>query len=514
MTNSRQVVDLAESIIEENGAYGSNVSLLSCAINSSGDVRGIFKDVWNNRVYSFQFDKIGLSYRPRLPSEISQTLDSVGKLFDKFSDGYQSSIKVFERKDAVTKRIKKPKCSFSNYNCGFTCLDIKKNCRIKSDSLSKERLSKLKTIAKNLAKNVGKDDNSYLEVLQIVEKIKNKVIRIEPIKLSNSEFTIVDDASVRKKLGQWTDAYKKISKLNDLNNVEGVAEMQSQMNYLKREKAKEQVNISNLESKIKSFDYKQSIVEYNEQHREFIPAIAFTEKYVLEFAENRKTKDIKSVANSWNKIKVADKEIAEKEEQIKTLKKRETLADKSVSQIDRDRLSAATSIVDTMLSMKSDKNVTFGGVVDRDGNLQATYTYSPTSSGYYIDFLASAPWNCLPEHPNKKTGAGASAIEGLIKEAILKKKKGTIELIALPNAVPFYKKVGFTTKDDITQLPNMKLDSANAKKFIEQQGFKHKQDARLDLNLLTELERLEEQALGLFSVPLDKINLVKQRGKI
>ncbi len=98
-------------------------------------------------------------------------------------------------------------------------------------------------------------------------------------------------------------------------------------------------------------------------------------------------------------------------------------------------------------------------------------------------------------------------------EAVSRKKKGTIELLALPNAVPFYKKVGFTTKDDITQLPSMKLNAVNAKKFIEQQELKNKRDSRVDLTLLTELEQLEEQALGLFSVPIDRLNFVKQWSK-
>ena len=513
MINAKELVDLVESIIEENEAYGSNVSLLSCAVNNSGDVRGIFKDVWNNRVYSFQFDKLGLSYRPRLPSNTPETLDSLPNLFDKFSDGYRSSIKVVERNDTLTKRIKKPKCGFSNYNCGFACLDIKKNCRIESDSSSKERLSKLKTIARNLAKNLGKDDVDYLEVLQIVEKIKNKGVKTEPFKLSNPEFTVVGDADVRKKLGQWTNAYKKISKLNDLNNPIVSSQHKDYINDLKRKITIEQANILNLESKVKSFDYRQSVVDDNEKYKEFTPARFFEEEYVIKFAEARKNKDIKSIAESKNRIEDAIKEIAKQEEQIKILETRKAQPNPNMSQIDQDRISAATGIVETILSLKADKEVRFGGIVDRDGNLQATYTYTHTPSGYYVDFLASAPWNCLLDHPNKKTGAGASAIEGLIREAVSRKKKGTIELLALPNAVPFYKKVGFTTKDDITQLPSMKLDAVNAKKFIEQQELKNKRDSRVDLALLTELEQLEEQALGLFSVPIDRLNFVKQWSK-
>jgi hypothetical protein len=175
-----------------------------------------------------------------------------------------------------------------------------------------------------------------------------------------------------------------------------------------------------------------------------------------------------------------------------------------------ERLDATISIVGAILKTKERKDIIFGGVVDKDGKLQAAYSYEITSDGYFVNLLASAPWNCLEAHLNKKKGAGASAIESLIKNAIAEKRKPRIELYPLSDAIPFYQKVGFTSGDML----GMELTEENAKKFIKNQeeSAKGRKDASVNIESesLTELEILEENALGLFTVPAD-FELTRQK---
>lgn len=189
---------------------------------------------------------------------------------------------------------------------------------------------------------------------------------------------------------------------------------------------------------------------------------------------------------------------------------------KNIKRLDEKRIQAATDIIENLFDMMEDENANFGGIVDSKGNLQSAYISKETPNGYYVDFLASAPWNCLPDHPNKKTGAGASAIEALVKDAI-SKKEGQIELFAVLNAVPFYEKIGFKRKQDKSlQNRDLILNKENAMKFLEEQNKKNRQDTNSvsTTRTLTELEILEEQALGLFSIPRERDHVTTNKNGV
>jgi hypothetical protein len=86
--------------------------------------------------------------------------------------------------------------------------------------------------------------------------------------------------------------------------------------------------------------------------------------------------------------------------------------------------------------------------------------------------------------------------------------------VSLPNAIPFYKKIGFTAKNEKDEYPSMKLDAQNAKDFIDKQERKTKQDSistKLAMNRLTGLELLEEQAFGLFAIPRSYVSSIKNK---
>ncbi len=175
---------------------------------------------------------------------------------------------------------------------------------------------------------------------------------------------------------------------------------------------------------------------------------------------------------------------------------------RGVKGIDKKRTRAATEIVESLFDMMNIKDADFSGVVDSEGRLQAAYISRETDTGYYVDFLASAPWNSLSDHPNKKTGAGASAMEAVIRTAT-KKNKGQINLESTSSAVPFYEKVGFRKKKGgAPGYPDMELTADNAKNFLKTQEDKYRQDTtQTTPEPLTELEQLEEEALGLFTIP-------------
>ena len=173
---------------------------------------------------------------------------------------------------------------------------------------------------------------------------------------------------------------------------------------------------------------------------------------------------------------------------------------------DKKRSQAATEIIESLFDMMDySEHTNFGGVVDSNGKLQAAYISRETDKGYYVDFLASAPWNCLESHPDKRKGAGASAMEAIVRTAV-SKNKGRINLQSTTNAVPFYEKVGFKKqKGGAPGYPDMMLSKEDAQKFLETQEEKNRKDADLITknNNLTELELLEEEVLGLFTVPQD-----------
>ena len=211
-------------------------------------------------------------------------------------------------------------------------------------------------------------------------------------------------------------------------------------------------------------------------------------------------KEFKTISNAETREKL--NQWAEMTAKLNKLNER-----RGVKGFNKERVEAAIEIIETLVDMAEYEEYNFTGIVDSKGNLQAAYVSHETEKGYYVDYLASAPWNSLESHPNKKTGAGASAMEAIVKTAI-GKNKGQIELESTKNAIPFYEKIGFkrqTKKEEMYS--EMTLNEEDAQKFLETQKEKNRKDTDLMLNKkidnLTELEQLEEEVLGLFTVPQD-----------
>jgi hypothetical protein len=447
-----------ESILESDETYGSNVQILTYSVKKDV-INGKFKDSWNKRVYEFVIDIDGISYKPAAKLD-SFSVDELPVRFDAYSEGYGS---LFENirldRNPIGKRVKKPKCGKEGYGCGFSCIGLAKTCRILSTGQ--------KTKGNFQERAIGKE--RLRKLLELGDKILALGKKGALIRASDIKDQIERERS--RKAGQLIEARKeKLAqrqppvKEPQLTKVTKVTRkpQEKQPAKLKPESLPKNIQLSNKEFRVADdAEVRQKISQWTSAYKE-----------------------IEKITN--------DEDIDEPPERIRT----------------------ATTVVSLLLEMQTEKDVKFGGVVDKNGKLQAAYTYTDTESGYYVDYLASAPWNCLESHPDKKLGAGASAMEALIKDAIDKKKEGTLELVSLPNAIPFYKKIGFTAKNEKDEYPSMKLDAQNAKDFIDKQERKTKQDSistKLAMNRLTGLELLEEQAFGLFAIPRSYVSSIKNK---
>jgi hypothetical protein len=149
-TDTKKKAFLSElgSLLESEAVYNANVNILNCQINPDGEATGRFKDSWTGRVFDFILDNDGIGYKPAVNLDSCITETDRTSRFDSFSAGYTSGL--VENQDAV-KRTKKPKCGNTNYGCGYSCIDIRKNCRIGAEKISRERINKLQAMAKAIA---------------------------------------------------------------------------------------------------------------------------------------------------------------------------------------------------------------------------------------------------------------------------------------------------------------------------------------------------------------------------
>ena len=458
----QEVVAELESILESDEAYGSNLQILTYTLKEDV-INGKFKDSWNNRVYEFIIDIDGISYKPAAKLD-SFSADELPARFDAYSKGYSSLLKSGRFDRYLTgKRVKKPKCGKQGYGCGYSCISLLKTCQI---------LSSGKKAGTNQGKAIGQQRLNKL--MELSEKLYL--------------------AGDTKKAALASTIAGNISKVRTKYNAGG------QGLIAERALAKQK------EQEVKTLTKPQEISIKSQEKQpvklEFEPTKS-TDKTTISSANanqvlsNKEFKNIDNIEtrkklNQWIKMN----------SDLKKLSKR-----RGVKDIDKERVQAATEVIESMIEMIGNKHNNFGGVVDSNGKLQAAYIYEEREKDYYIEYLASAPWNCLESHPDKKTGAGTSAMEALIRVAI-SKNKGQIELESMQNAVPFYYKIGFKKQRGAApDYPIMNLDKESAQKFLETQKERHRKDAGLILsekvNDLTELESLEEQSLGLFTVPQD-----------
>jgi len=116
---------------------------------------------------------------------------------------------------------------------------------------------------------------------------------------------------------------------------------------------------------------------------------------------------------------------------------------------------------------RSDRNPKLG-IVDEAGNLQALASYRhKASTGFVVEYLATAPWNVTQTDKRTVKGAGTQAIAAAVEKSNALGYKGAMTLAPLDNAVPFYKKLGFT-QDAATG--EMSLSSKDAQSLLKKLG--------------------------------------------
>lgn len=154
-TNEDSVLIIAtqiEELLEDDEAYGSDLQLLKYTIKNNNDIEGIFRDAWNDRVFSLTINSDRVGYKPRLDTDSARQ-------FDSFSIGY------VEKFDAAVRKTRKPKCTGISYNCGAICLLLKNTCWIKMSgvrvkrsktskgavvSISQGRIDKIRSLANTM----------------------------------------------------------------------------------------------------------------------------------------------------------------------------------------------------------------------------------------------------------------------------------------------------------------------------------------------------------------------------
>jgi hypothetical protein len=108
-------------------------------------------------------------------------------------------------------------------------------------------------------------------------------------------------------------------------------------------------------------------------------------------------------------------------------------------------------------------------------------------------------------------GAGTAAIESIVRESMRSNTRGgRVKLSALPTAVSFYEKIGFTVSNKkASGLIDMELTPESAARFIEVRDKARQPDftemsveAAIALN--QEIEDLEQEAMGAFAISEEK----------
>lgn len=571
-----------EEILESDEAYGSNIQILTYSVKDEV-VNGKFKDSWNNRVYEFIIDIHGVSYKPAAKLD-SVSVDDLPVRFDAFSKGYESLFEGIRLdRNPVGKRIKKPKCGAEGYGCGFSCIGLKKTCRIlgsgkkaganQGKSIGKERLVKLANLARKLnnegdkskallAYNAAKNIKDIRDKYRLkgnerkTERITQRETKQQLDLIKKSEALTVDQEIFKTKLPP-----KEVQRQYSLGGV--IDRAQTIIDIVKNPKLFTKTLPNDQAGFLDNIVTTHGVGDKNWDERLQVPAVInneerrlgaiaaniraqgakqiwdnltleektklakslkeigsslanendkFENKYVAQISDEVKelnnpseTSPIQSLSNKDFKVinNVETREKLKKQWKEMNAELEELSERRGVKGIDKKRIQAATEIIGSLFDMSEYEDANFGGIVDSKGNLQAAYITREDEKGYYVEYLASAPWNSLGSHPKKKTGAGASAIESIIQTAI-SKNKGQLELESTRNAVPFYEKVGFKKqKGGVSDYPMMTLDKESAKQFIASQEKKNRQDTILltQDNNLTELEQLEEEALGLFTIP-------------
>ncbi len=108
--------------------------------------------------------------------------------------------------------------------------------------------------------------------------------------------------------------------------------------------------------------------------------------------------------------------------------------------------------------------VSFRGVRDSAGNLQAGATVTNERDHIYIDTFTTAPWNVLENSPKSVRGAGLALMAQIARESIDRGHGGQIRLNSLSSAVSFYEGIGLVEDEETGE---MILSSENSRRFLQ-----------------------------------------------
>ncbi len=110
----------------------------------------------------------------------------------------------------------------------------------------------------------------------------------------------------------------------------------------------------------------------------------------------------------------------------------------------------------------------FRGVRDDLGNLQAGAIVSAIDDSLYLDYIATAPWNLIPNLSKYCQGAASSLIRSIVRESLDRGYNGRI-IVDVTGSIGFYQKMGFVdTGGGSANIPEMLLTLAAAQKLIEE----------------------------------------------
>lgn len=188
-------------------AYNAPVVVLNFDVDEEGGITGNFKDAARPRVFSFELDGESVSYSPYKQGKMD-SLESEDDVieWEEFSAGCSYRVDA----GIGAKSGKKPQCvKPTSYNCGKACINVQKDCRSNAkDSVSRDRLKKLNTLAKSYLKEHGqkfkKGDEGAKKSLDNYFKTQGKVNELTK---SKNETPSVDNKV--KKVAKTKSSTKK-----------------------------------------------------------------------------------------------------------------------------------------------------------------------------------------------------------------------------------------------------------------------------------------------------------------
>lgn len=354
-------------------------------------------------------------------------------LRSEFSSDFADSIALPYVDFAVSKnRVKKEKnCTKNSFACGYSCQPRftksgkETQCRSPLDGQQKTyadwmaaQINKAKTTSSN--QEQVKAESSQLQQKQPAKQVDAvKQPQPEQKRESASFEQLGNNRKVfNEKLKEWKPLINQVSAHTNVGIArETIKKLQDEVEKIK----------ASSESKFRVLD-----------------TAIFPPKMVM--------------ASKENALKIKQQEISAQNKELKAaLKKVSTETD-----ADFERLSAATTIYTDMKESIADKKNSVGGVIDSNGKMRAAYTYreSDDKQSLYLDYLVTSPETFI-KGADRVKGAGTEAIKQMIQHSINAGKNGAISLMALDDAIPFYKKLGFEGDTEI-----LLLNASNAKKLL------------------------------------------------